>query len=167
LITTKEGGDGLPQAKKKYQLRIPSQTDNLELIREFVSKVARKVGFKDDAISKIELAVDEACANVIEHAYQKDAKKNIDVAIQIDYQKFTIIITDHGRGFDPRKIKAPDMKEYLAQMRVGGLGIYLMRTLMDEIDFNVQPGKRNQVIMSKYFLDKKSKNTDPREIRSN
>jgi anti-sigma regulatory factor (Ser/Thr protein kinase) len=59
------------------------------------------------------------------------------------------------------------MKEYLAQMRVGGLGIYLMRTLMDEIDFNVQPGKRNQVIMSKYFLDKKSKNTDPSEIRAN
>lgn len=156
----------MPQAKKKYQLRIPSQTDNLELIREFVSRVARKVGFKDDAISKIELAVDEACANVIEHAYQKNEKKNIDVVIQIDYQKFTIIITDHGRGFDPKKIKQPDMKEYLAQMRVGGLGIYLMRTLMDEIDFNVQP-KRNQVIMSKYFLDKKSKHSDQSEVRPN
>ncbi len=156
----------MPQAKKKYQLRIPSQTDNLELIREFVSRVARKVGFKDDAISKIELAVDEACANVIEHAYQKNDKKNIDVAIQIDYQKFTIIITDHGRGFDPKKIKTPDMKEYLAQMRVGGLGIYLMRTLMDEIDFNVHP-KRNQVIMSKYFLDKKAKHADQSEARPN
>lgn len=156
----------MPQAKKKYQLRIPSQTDNLELIREFVSRVARKVGFKDDAISKIELAVDEACANVIEHAYKKSGKKNIDVAIQIDFQKFTIIITDHGRGFDPKNIKTPDMKEYLAQMRVGGLGIYLMRTLMDEIDFNVQP-KRNQVIMSKYFLDKKPKNSDQAEVRPN
>ena len=58
------------------------------------------------------------------------------------------------------------MKEYLAQMRVGGLGIYLMRTLMDEIDFNVQP-RRNQVIMSKYFLDKKSKSSDQTEVRPN
>lgn len=148
----------MPQVKKKYQLRIPSQTDNLELIREFVARIARKVGFKDDDVSKIELAVDEACANVIKHAYHnKNEKKPIDIAIQIDYQKFTIIITDHGRGFNPQKIKSPDMKEYLAEMRVGGLGIYLMRTLMDEIDFNIKPGKRNQVIMSKYFFDKKPK----------
>jgi serine/threonine-protein kinase RsbW len=158
---TKEGGDGLPKVKKKYQLRIPSQTDNLELIREFVARVARKVGFRDDDVSKIELAVDEACANVIKHAYNKDDKQPIDIAIQIDYQKLTVIITDRGRGFDPNRIKRPDMNEYLAEMRVGGLGIYLMRTLMDEIDFDMKPGKRNQVIMSKYFLDKKSKNTAP------
>jgi serine/threonine-protein kinase RsbW len=161
---TKEGGAGLPQAKRKFQLRIPSQTDNLEIIREFVSRVARKVGFKDDDVGKIELAVDEACANVIEHAYQKDDKQPIDIVIQIDYQKFTVIITDRGRGFNSKKIKTPDMKEYLAQMRVGGLGIYLMRTLMDEIDFDVKPGKRNQVKMSKYFLDKKSSHPDLREV---
>jgi serine/threonine-protein kinase RsbW len=158
----KEGGDGLPQVKRKYQLRIPSQTDNLELIREFVARVARKVGFKDDDVSKIELAVDEACANVIKHAYNKGNKKPIDIAIQIDYQKFTVIVTDHGRGFDPNSVKPPDMKEYLAEMRVGGLGIYLMRTLMDEIDFDVKPGKRNQVKMSKYFFNKKPKHANPR-----
>ncbi|MDZ7288323.1 MAG: ATP-binding protein [candidate division KSB1 bacterium] len=162
----KEGGDGLPQVKKKYQLRIPSQTDNLELIREFVARVARKVGFKDDDVSKIELAVDEACANVIKHAYKRDDKKPIDIVIQIDYRKFTVIITDHGCGFDPKKIKTPDMKEYLAEMRVGGLGIYLMRTLMDEIDFDIKPGKRNQVIMSKYFLERKSKHAHPTEVKS-
>jgi anti-sigma regulatory factor (Ser/Thr protein kinase) len=56
------------------------------------------------------------------------------------------------------------MKEHLAQMRVGGLGIYLMRTLMDEIDFDVKPGKRNQVKMSKYFLDKTSHHADLKEF---
>jgi len=144
----------LPRRKSEYKLRIPSQTDNLELIREFVSKVASKVGFGGDDVSKIELAVDEACSNVIKHAYQKDPSKPIDIAMKIDLNKFTIVITDRGRGFDPAKLKMPDMKEYLAELRVGGLGIYLMRSLMDEVDYEIKPGVRNKVTMVKYFLDK-------------
>lgn len=140
-----------PKAKKKYHLRIPSQTDNLEIIREFVTRIARKVGFQEEETSKIELAVDEACTNVIEHAYSKDERKLIDITIQIDPQKFTIIITDQGKGFDPKQLNKPDMKKYLEEMRVGGLGIYLMQTLMDEIDFDVVGGRKNQVKMVKYF----------------
>jgi serine/threonine-protein kinase RsbW len=139
------------KAKKKYHLRIPSQTENLEIIREFVSRIARKVGFQEEATNNIELAVDEACTNVIEHAYNKDERKLIDIMIQIDPQKFTIIITDHGKGFDPKKISKPDMKKYLEEMRVGGLGIHLMQKLMDEIDFEVVGGRKNQVKMVKYF----------------
>ncbi|NUO79526.1 ATP-binding protein [candidate division KSB1 bacterium] len=140
-----------PRAKKKYHLRIPSQTENLEIIREFVTGIARKVGFPEDDASKIEIAVDEACTNVIEHAYNKDERKLIDIVIQIDPQKFTITITDQGKGFDPDKVKTPDMKKYLEEMRVGGLGIFLMQTLMDEIDFDVVGGRKNQVKMVKYF----------------
>ena len=46
------------------------------------------------------------------------------------------------------------MQEYLAQLKVGGLGIYLMKTLMDEVDYQIQPGVKNQVKMVKYFIDK-------------
>ncbi len=144
--------------KKKYHLRIPSQTDNLEIIREFVSKIARKVGFQDEDTGKIELAVDEACTNVIEHAYGKDERKVIDIDVQIEPDKFTITITDQGKGFDPHKIRKPVMKDYLAEMRVGGLGIYLMQTLMDEIDFDIKGGRggrKNQVRMVKYFANQR------------
>lgn len=139
------------KAKKKYHLRIPSQTENLEIIREFVTGIARKVGFREEETSKIELAVDEACTNVIEHAYSKDERKLIDIVIQIDPQRFTITVTDQGRGFDSGKIQRPDMKKYLEEKRVGGLGIHLMQTLMDEIDFDVIGGRKNQVKMVKYF----------------
>ncbi|MDZ7263080.1 MAG: ATP-binding protein [candidate division KSB1 bacterium] len=138
--------------KITYQLKIPSQTDNLELIRLFVSAVAAKVGFGPDDISKIELAVDEACANVIKHAYSKNLKQLIELAIEIDYKKISIIITDHGKGFDIKKLPHGDVKEYLAEMRVGGLGIYLMRALMDEVEFDSQPGVQTQVKMSKYLV---------------
>ena len=148
----------MPTIECEYQLRIPSETDNLELIREFVSKLAEKVGFNSDDVGKIELACDEACTNVMKHAYspdQQNRKKSLDIVIQIDFDKLTLIVTDHGKGFDPKSIKMPDMREYLAQLKVGGLGIYLMRTLMDEVDYEMQPGVKNQVKMVKYFIDKK------------
>jgi serine/threonine-protein kinase RsbW len=149
----------MPSTECEYQLRIPSDTDNLELIREFVTKVADKVGFNSDDVGKIELACDEACTNVIKHAYtpsHKNGKQNLDIVIRIDLNKFTLIVTDHGKGFDPESIKMPDMKEYLAQLKVGGLGIYLMKTLMDEVDYQIKPGVKNQVKMVKYFIDKKN-----------
>lgn len=136
----------------EYSVRLPSQTDNLELIRNFIAGVARKVGFHEDDINKIELAVDEACTNVIEHAYKGRKNENIDVAIQIDYQKFTVIVTDKGQRFTPADIEMPDMEEYLAELRVGGLGIYLMKTLMDEVQYQSDPDGRNRVKMVKHFI---------------
>lgn len=149
----------MPTTECEYQLRIPSETDNLELIREFVTKVAEKVGFDSDDIGKIELACDEACTNVIKHAYNSDnknGKNSLDILIKVNLDKFTLMVTDHGKGFDPKSIKTPDMKEYLAQLKVGGLGIYLMKTLMDEVDYQMEPGVKNQVKMVKYFIDKKN-----------
>ena len=144
---------------ENYHLRIPSQTANLQVIRNFVSDVAKSVGFENKDIGKIELAVDEACTNVIEHAHHQDTKQDIDVAVKIDYDKFTVVITDHGKGFKPEDVDIPDMNRYLAELRVGGLGIYLMKHLMDEVEYHTQPGVSNEVRMVKYLLrkDKKKK----------
>jgi serine/threonine-protein kinase RsbW len=142
---------------KSYLLKIPSQTDNLELIRNFINGVAKKVGFDSEESNKIELAVDEACTNVIEHAYQHDETKDIDIAIKIDYHKITVIVTDKGKSFNMREVELPNMQSYLAELRVGGLGIYLMKTLMDEVDYRSKPGVKNEVRMVKYFLAKNKK----------
>jgi serine/threonine-protein kinase RsbW len=141
----------LPESTAEYRLKIPSQTGNLELIREFVSRLAAKVDFNTEDVNKIELAVDEACTNVIKHAYKKNEKQVIDIVVKTDNNKFTIVITDKGKGFDASKLKTPDMKKYLTEMRVGGLGIHLMQNLMDEINFDIQPGVKNQVKLVKYF----------------
>ena len=90
----------------------------------------------------------------MKHAYQeRNTKKWLDILVKLDIEKLTIVVTDHGKGFDPQKVKVPDMKEYLAQLKVGGLGIYLMRTLMDEVDYNIHPGVKNQVKMVKYLVE--------------
>lgn len=136
--------------KEKFRLRTPSRTENLELIRDFVSRIAQKVGFNEDDIYNIELAVDEACTNVIKHAYDKNKQKDIDVVVEVGDDKFTVVISDRGKGFDPNTIKGINMTTYLSQMRVGGLGIHLMRLLMDKVEYDIRPGVRTRVKMTKY-----------------
>jgi len=143
------------KSTKSYHLKIPSQTDNLELIRNFIAGLAKKVGFDIEESNKIELAVDEACTNVIEHAYQHDENQDIDIAIKLDYNKLTVVVTDRGQSFNVEEVDLPDMETYLAELRVGGLGIYLIKTLMDEVDYRSKPGVKNEVTMVKYFLKKK------------
>ncbi len=145
----------MPKKSQNYQLKVLSQTENLELVREFVSKIAQKVGLNETDINKIELAVDEACANVVQHAYDPTLNiRPLHVAIEVDYQKLTVIVTDQGKGFDFSKIRPIEMNQYLAEMKIGGLGIHLIKSLMDEVEFEIHPGKKNQVRMVKYFFGK-------------
>jgi serine/threonine-protein kinase RsbW len=133
----------------RFSLKIPGRTDNLEIIREFVIGIAKKFGFKDESISEIELAVDEACANVIKHAYHYDQNKKIDITVETNGQKLTITISDQGKGFDPEKLETPEQR--LQKHARGGLGIALIKKVMDEVSFDIHPGNRNQVKMVKYI----------------
>jgi serine/threonine-protein kinase RsbW len=133
----------------RFSLKIPSRTDNLEIIREFVVGIAKKFGFRDESISEIELAVDEACANVIKHAYHNDKNKKIDITVETNGQKLTITISDQGLGFDPEKLESSEQR--LQKHARGGLGIALIKKVMDEVIFDIHPGNRNQVKMVKYI----------------
>lgn len=141
---------------EKFNLKIPSVTENLFLIREFVVKIASKAGFDLDIQEQIALAVDEACTNVIKHAHKYDARRAININIILDSQKMTINILDKGEGFDEKKLQKPDLKKYAKESRHGGLGIYLMKTLMDDVQYNFNPGIKNKVQMTKYYQSQKT-----------
>ena len=137
--------------KQKYKLRISSSTENLEIIREFINNIASKAGFSEENVDQIELAVDEACTNVIKHAYKYSDKRMLDISVMLDNEKMEIIIMDKGAGFNPEKLPVPNLEKYMRVAKAGGLGIHLMRTLMDEVNFSMNPGKRNQVSLVKYI----------------
>ncbi len=141
----------MPKTQKNYELKIPSQSDNLAIIRDVVAKVASRIGFDTDEASKIELAVDEACTNVIKHAYANNSNQMIEVSIKVDQKKLIIIVADKGKGFNPDKIKLPDLNESIKEGRKGGLGLCLIKTLMDKVEFEIKPGSKNQVKMIKYI----------------
>jgi serine/threonine-protein kinase RsbW len=132
-------------------INIESKTERLIVVRDFVSAAAREFGFGDEEISKIALAVDEACTNVIKHAYKFDPGKTITVTIKRGDGTFEVAIRDTGKRFNPEGVQTPDMKEYLSHFRRGGLGVYLMKTLMDKIEYDFEPGRPNEVRLIKYL----------------
>ncbi len=135
----------------KQTLNIESKTEQLVVVRNFVSNAAVKLGFSDEEVGKIALAVDEACTNVIKHAYRYSRSKKIKVMVATTDDEFEIVIVDNGRHFDPKSIKTPDPKEYLTHPKRGGLGVYLMKSLMDKVEYNIQAGKSNQVRLVKHL----------------
>ena len=131
------------------ELRVKSKTENLSEIRDFVSSNAQKAGIENSTIDNIILAVDEACTNIIKHAYKLSPKGEIILKIDYDDEKFIITIIDYGISFEPEQIPQPDLQKYYREHRVGGLGMYLMKSLMDDVTYTSVPGKYNQVLLRK------------------
>ncbi len=143
--------------EKKLTLTVQSQTEKLYLVRDFISGAAREFGFDNESVDKITLAVDEACTNVIKHSYKLATDQEIEITIDTRNGAFEVVISDRGISFDPDAIHNPDMKEYLRQYKKGGLGMYLMRSLMDKIEYKSYAGKKNEMRLIKYLPVKKSK----------
>ncbi len=133
------------------ELSVKSTTDHLSQIREFTKSAAKQCGFSEDVIGKIILAVDEACTNIIKHAYKYSNEGNINISVKFAESKFEIAITDEGIHFNPDTIPEPDIKEYYKQKKVGGLGVYLIKKLMDEVKYATLTGNKNQVTLVKYL----------------
>ncbi len=89
---------------RTFQLRVPSSTENLAMIRDFVGTIGERAGMTPAEKLKLELAVDEACANVIEHAYGSDDTREVRIKATLDPQAVQIEIIDTGRGFDPSQV---------------------------------------------------------------
>lgn len=144
----------MEQLEKKFALTVPSSTENLALIREFVGNIAQQSGMDASDAGKLELAVDEACANVIEHAYGNDTTKEVIIRAKLDDETLSIDVEDTGRGFDPDSVKHDELEELVNKRKTGGLGMRLMKTLMDEVRYEIEPGKKNELHMVKKLKKK-------------
>jgi len=134
---------------KSSQLKVKSRTENLSEIRDFVSGNARAADIPEVTVENIILAVDEACTNIIKHAYNLSPEGEIIIKIDYDEEKFMVTIIDYGKSFEPDRVPLPDLQKYYREHRVGGLGMYLMKSLMDDVEYISIPGKYNQVLLSK------------------
>ena len=146
-----QAGIRTSNSERTCELTTPSQTENLVLIRAVVSKIAQKAGFGETAVMQIALAVEEACVNAIKHGHKNNAAEPVRVEIKTDCQKLTVSVIDQGTGFDPQNLTEPDIQEYVAKRRRGGLGIILMKRLMDEVHFEIERGKGTRVRLVRYL----------------
>src|SRR5512134_1502100 len=106
--------------EQKFTLGVPSSTQNLAMIRDFVTNVGVQAGLGDDDVAKLELAVDEACANVIEHAHGGDATKDVIVRATFDEKTLRIEVVDTGTGFDFSAVPQEELEQLIAERRAGG-----------------------------------------------
>jgi serine/threonine-protein kinase RsbW len=127
----------------------PGRYENLEKICDLVTDQATQAGFDDSAVYAIQTAVDEACSNIIEHAYQGEDRGDIEVAISSDTNCLTIQLIDKGRPFDPASIREPDIQASLEERENHGLGLFFMQKLMDHIHFEFSEDTGNVLTMVK------------------
>lgn len=139
----------MPDFERRFLLHVPSSTENLALIRDFVGNIGKQAGLSEAELSMIELAVDEACANVIEHAYGMDSTQEVAVRARLDADQVEITVVDTGKGFDPSGVVQQDLKRLVAERRSGGLGMRMMKLVMDEVHYQIKPGERNELRMIK------------------
>lgn len=139
---------GRPPVVPMRTLVFPASFEQLDPIREFVGQAARDADMSETEICAVQMAVDEACSNIIEHAYH-GREGEIEVTSDFRGDTLTIILRDYGDPFDPAGIPEPNLSCDLEDRRVGGLGVYLMRQLMDEVKYEQQPGAGNLLFLVK------------------
>lgn len=129
---------------ESHKIKISCIKDNLFLVRGFISGILKKNAIPELEANKVILAIDEICANLIIHANNCNKDNHIEVFVYCHSTKnFEFQIIDQGVGFDLSKYKEPTLEELKKKKRKGGLGLLLVRKIMDNVEFQVG---RNQNI---------------------
>lgn len=132
-----------------YRKIIPASTENLSEVRNFVGQHASSHGFDRKQISDIRLAVDEAITNIIKHAYNGDENHTIEIDITFKNDRMCVILFDTGITFSLKSFKQPNIEEKIKQKKRGGMGVYLIHSLMDDVTYGREDDS-NKMVMCKY-----------------
>jgi serine/threonine-protein kinase RsbW len=127
----------------------PGRFESLAKISEFVAESARKAGLDETAVYSVQLAVDEACSNIIEHAYGGEDLGEIQCTCEITDEGLRIILQDRGVSFNPKKVPKPDLKAPLEDVKSRGAGLFLIRKVMDQVNYEFSKEKGNKLVLVK------------------
>ncbi|HYK74433.1 MAG TPA: anti-sigma B factor RsbW [Pseudoneobacillus sp.] len=135
------------------EMKIPAKPEYVGVIRLTLSGIASRIGFSYEELDDLKIAVSEACTNAVQHAYQNDAHGEVIVGFGLYEDRIEIMVADNGDSFDfeqARKGLGPyDQHDSVEFLREGGLGLYLIETLMDEVRIHHKVGVT--VFMTKYL----------------
>jgi serine/threonine-protein kinase RsbW len=124
-----------------------ARLENLEALREFVLRACQECGADESACNALELAVDEATANLVMHGYDGLPPGEIRLIFSCDEHMAQVVIVDHGHAFSPDDVPEPDLTAGWEDVQVGGLGWHLIRQTMDEIYYQADPQAGNRLTL--------------------
>jgi serine/threonine-protein kinase RsbW len=137
---------------KKIVLSLPAEANFIDIARLALYGISNKMGFSYEDIEDMKVAIAEACNNVVLHAYQGGRSGTIDIRFDMSDDKLMITVSDDGDSFDYQPIpsdQSPHQDKSLDDITAGGLGIYLMQALMDQVD--VISGNGTTLILTKFL----------------
>ncbi len=118
------------------RLIVPGRYERIQEVCEFVCRVAEEAGMNEQEVFHCQLAVDEACTNIIEHGYGGEDQGNIEAVCDEQDGELTILLKDTGKPFDPTVVPEPGPYQSIDDATVGGHGLYFMRRVMDTVEFD-------------------------------
>lgn len=127
----------------------PAHLDRLARLRSFVEAACEQTGVDPTTCFALQLAVDEVCTNIIVHGYADREPGSIHLSFQHDQGQVKITIIDQGCPFDPQQAPHPDLAADWEERKIGGMGIYLVQTIMDEICYQANTEQGNRLVLIK------------------
>ncbi|MBV9470313.1 MAG: ATP-binding protein [Abitibacteriaceae bacterium] len=142
---------GLP--REGLHLRVAGTPDALPQIRHLVVEAAERSGFGEEDVAKIEMAVGEACSNIIEHAYlTQPLRQEIEVSVHQFPDRLEITILDYSTiNFSVEEAPGVGLDDYIDTQRRRGLGLYIIRTFVDRVEHRFICGQGNELRLVKFF----------------
>lgn len=139
-----------PWDKDTIEMRVPCQSRFLSVLRLAVAGAASRAGLGVGEVDDVKVAVSEACTNVIDHAFppeQEAGEQTINLRMTVREGELRLEVEDQGVGFDPKRLPKLELEDHVELE--GGLGLYLIRGLMDDVKIESAPGSGTRVIMTK------------------
>lgn len=123
------------------QIKLPARIEYLQTFMDFVSSCAGEQGFGQKKILEIELAAEEALVNIFNYAY-KGREGEVEIICKLDNnKKFILEIVDSGVPFNVLSVEDPDITADISERQIGGLGVFLMKKLMDSVQYRYEDNK--------------------------
>ncbi|OPY74030.1 MAG: serine-protein kinase RsbW [Syntrophorhabdus sp. PtaU1.Bin058] len=124
------------------EIRVPAKLDHLHTLIDLVSNCAKEQGLSGKRINEIEIATEEALVNIFRYAYQGQ-EGDVEISCRAEHGKtFIIRIIDAGMAFNPLSLAEPDTTLDISERQIGGVGVFLIRKLMDDVIYR-RDGDKN------------------------
>jgi len=137
--------------ERTYKVAVPGTTDSLSILRGFVVESSRRAGLSEVESGQVEIAVCEACSNIIEHAYRGAPDKMIQVQFAVDPNQVVITIRDESLKNHPvDRVEVITVEEFLKSDQKRGLGTYIIRNFVDRVEHSFRPDRGNRLRLTVY-----------------
>ncbi len=135
---------------QRFQITLAAELESLRPFRDFVGDCCAKFQVPDSTVFELKLAVDEACTNIIKHGYKGMNPGSIILSFRIEPDRILVSLTDFGHVFEPAEAPKPDVEAALEDRPLGGMGLYLIYKMMDNIDYQASEDG-NTLTFTKYI----------------